>query len=97
MNYNLSPEGAETFPELKQRAGRVFEFLEERHKHGESILLVALGDLGKMLYAAYYDLEWQDVLRAFNFGNSERILCSPEVSSPTPDQTHVFSIKQFNS
>ena len=111
VNYFLSPEGAETFPQLKERASRVLAFLYENHESGlsssresttenkrDSILLVTHGDFGKMFYATYYNLDWKDVLRDFHFGNSEVILCSPKISiPPTPDRTHIFSIKQFNS
>ena len=112
VNYFLSPEGAETFPQLMERARRLLAFLRENHESSvsskesateknegdDSILLVTHGDFGKMFYAAYYNLDWKDVLRDFHFGNSEVILCSHKISMPpTPDQTHIFSIEQFNS
>eukprot|EP00536_Pseudo-nitzschia_multiseries_P017702 jgi/Psemu1/226160/e_gw1.1737.6.1 len=98
INYFLSPEGAETFPQLKERASRALAFLNKKHASSQdSILLVAHGDFGKMFYAAYYDLDWKDVLRDFHFGNAEVILCSPNISKPSSDQTHIFSIEQFNS
>mmetsp|Transcript_23033 Transcript_23033/g.63880 ORF Transcript_23033/g.63880 Transcript_23033/m.63880 type:complete len:258 (+) Transcript_23033:43-816(+) len=118
VNYFLSPEGAETFPQLKERASRALAFLNEQHAAASSassssssssggdcdhdddhsILVVTHGDFGKMFYAAYYDLDWKDVLQEFHFGNSEVILCSPKISRPpSSDQTHIFSIEQFNS
>eukprot|EP00537_Pseudo-nitzschia_pungens_P019683 CAMPEP_0172402882 /NCGR_PEP_ID=MMETSP1061-20121228/56517_1 /TAXON_ID=37318 /ORGANISM="Pseudo-nitzschia pungens, Strain cf. pungens" /LENGTH=240 /DNA_ID=CAMNT_0013137031 /DNA_START=35 /DNA_END=757 /DNA_ORIENTATION=+ len=117
VNYFLSPEGAETFPQLKERASRALAFLNEQHAAAsssasasassssggdgdddDSILVVTHGDFGKMFYAAYYDLDWKDVLQEFHFGNSEVILCSPKISRPpSSDQTHIFSIEQFNS
>ncbi len=59
-----------------------------------SILLVTHGDFGKMLYAAYYDIPWEDVLRQFHFGNSEVLLLSKDSS---PGKAHVFETKQFNA
>jgi hypothetical protein len=46
-----------------------------------------------MIYAAYYNVPWQDVLQQFHFGNSELILLSPD--SPA-DDAHVFTIEQHN-
>jgi broad specificity phosphatase PhoE len=57
----------------------------------KDILLVGHGEFGKMVYAAYYDLDWQQVLKTFNFGNSEVLILSKGVS---PDQAHVVKIKQ---
>jgi sugar lactone lactonase YvrE/broad specificity phosphatase PhoE len=91
VTYFLYPKGAETFPQLIERAKRLLTFLQETHSGNESILLVTHGDFGKMLYAAYYDLEWRDVLEAFHFGNSDLILCSPTITSPpNPKDTHVL-------
>ncbi|KKP43246.1 MAG: hypothetical protein A2639_02975 [Candidatus Staskawiczbacteria bacterium RIFCSPHIGHO2_01_FULL_34_27] len=90
--YFLNPKGAETFPELIDRAKRILSMLEDKHKNG-NILLVGHGDIGKMIYAAYYSLNWEDVLRMFHFGNSELLELSEESS---PDQTHIFEIQQYN-
>lgn len=92
ITYFLSPEGAETFPDLVERGQRLLEKLTAEHTDG-SILLVSHGDLGKMIYAAYYNVPWQDVLQQFHFGNSELILLSPD--SPA-DDAHVFTIEQHN-
>ncbi|KAL9189592.1 hypothetical protein ACHAXT_009267 [Thalassiosira profunda] len=89
INYFLDPDGAETFPDLIQRAKRLlshFDTMTEKNTN-TSILLVTHGDFGKMLYAAYYDLEWVTVLRQFHFGNSEVLLLSKD--SP-PEKAHVF-------
>ena len=59
-----------------------------------SILLVTHGDFGKMIYAAYYNLQWEDVLRQFHFGNSEVLLLSKD--SP-PEKAHLFETLQFNA
>mmetsp|Transcript_9459 Transcript_9459/g.22310 ORF Transcript_9459/g.22310 Transcript_9459/m.22310 type:complete len:219 (-) Transcript_9459:29-685(-) len=92
ISYFLSPEGAETFPELLERGNKVIADIQTKHKEG-SVLLVTHGDFGKMLYAAYYKLDWMDVLKQFHFGNSEVLLLSEE-SSPT--DAHVFQIQQYN-
>lgn len=95
ISYFLKPEGAETFPDLIKRAKRVIDDIVERHKEkgDESILLVTHGDFGKMMYAAYYQLQWEDVLKQFHFGNSEVLLLSKD---STAEMAHVFEIEQFN-
>lgn len=92
ITYFLSPEGAETFPELIERAKRLLRDLNVKHKDG-NILLVSHGDIGKMLYCAYYDLDWKEVLRMFHFGNSDLLLMSP--TSKTED-VYVFQTEQYN-
>lgn len=91
--YFLNPEGAETFPDLLARAEELLKEIYSRHTEG-SFLLVTHGDFGKMIYAQYYRLPWQDVLTQFHFGNSELLLLSPD--SPA-DQAHVFEIQQHNT
>lgn len=93
INYFLSPEGAETFPDLLKRGQKVKEYLESRFKDG-NILVVTHGDFGKMLYASYYNLDWQEVLKLFHFGNSELILLSPDSDAT---DVHVFKIEQHNN
>jgi probable phosphoglycerate mutase len=93
ITYFLDPPGAENFDQLKIRGNKVIDFVKAKHSEGK-ILLVTHGDIGKMIYAAYYNLEWEKVLRLFHFGNSELLELSPESS---PENTHVFTIKQFNS
>jgi probable phosphoglycerate mutase len=90
--YFLSPPGAETFPDLMIRASRLLCQVTNLHPTG-SVLLVTHGDFGKMLYAAFYKLSWEHVLRQFHFGNSEVLLLSEESSA---DQAHVFEIQQYN-
>ena len=93
ISYFLSPEGAETFPDLLERGHKVIADIQSKHKEG-SVLLVTHGDFGKMLYAAYYKQDWMDVLNQFHFGNSEVLLLSEESS---PSESHVFQIQQYNS
>ena len=93
INYFLSPEGAETFPQLLKRARTLLDILLNDHPE-ETLLLVTHGDIGKMLYAAFYHLEWQEVLRSFHFGNSELLLLAEDTQ---PEQRRVFNIRQYNS
>lgn len=91
--YFLEVPGAETFPDLILRAKKLLKSITDKHSNG-NILLVGHGDFGKMVYAAYYDLPWEDVLRSFHFGNSELLLLAPG----TPlEKTRIFKTAQFNS
>ena len=90
--YFLNPEGAETFPQLLERAKEVLNQVKTKHKNG-NILLVTHGDFGKMIYCAYYDLDWMDILTMFHFGNSELLELSEESSA---EESHVFKIEQHN-
>ena len=92
INYFLSPDGAETFPDLISRSQKLLSEISERHKEG-NILLVTHGDIGKMIYAAYYNLDWQDVLRQFHFGNSDLLILSQDSKA---EDAHVFKNQQFN-
>ena len=97
INYFLHPEGAETFPDLIDRAKRLLVQIEEITKDlpsSDAILMVTHGDFGKMLYTAFYNLQWQDVLRQFHFGNSEVLLLSRESGAK---DAHVFETKQYNA
>jgi len=95
ITYFLHPEKAETFDDLIERANRLLSNLSVHHdSNADSILLVTHGDFGKMLYAAYYNLAWKDVLQQFHFGNSEVLLLSNESS---PDCAKMFEIQQYNS
>ena len=90
--YFLNPEGAETFPQLIERATQMLAALQKKHPDG-TILLVSHGDYGKMIYAAYYHLDWKEVLKMFHFGNSELLELSPDSSA---ESAHVFTIAQYN-
>lgn len=70
--YFLKAEGAESFPQLFQRAQGVLRQLEEKHLQG-NIMFVTHGDIGKMIYAAYYELPWPSVLQEVVFSNAECI------------------------
>ena len=58
-----------------------------------TILLVTHGDFGKMLYAAFYQLAWEEVLRGFHFGNSEVLLLAADTAAA---DAHVFKVRQHN-
>ncbi len=92
IKYFLSPAGAETFPELIIRAKKLLDDLAAKHPAG-NILLVSHGDIGKMIYAAYYDLDWKEVLSQFHFGNSDLLILSPQSNAA---ESHVFKSEQYN-
>lgn len=92
ITYFLSPEGAETFPDMMDRAGMLIKKIEAKHNDG-NILLVAHGDIGKMIYAKYYGLDWKQVLTQFHFGNCDLLLMSQDSS---PEAAHVLKVAQYN-
>ena len=92
VNYVLFPEGGETFPQLIERAHKALDYITNKNKEG-NILLATHGDFGKMLYAAYYNIDRKSVLMDFHFGNSEVLLLSPD--SPA-ENAHIFQTKQYN-
>jgi len=87
--YFLNPKGAETFPALIKRSKIILSLLKNKHKDG-NILLVTHGDIGKMIYATYYHLNWREVLKMFHFDNTELLELSRTSSSKN---THVFKTK----
>lgn len=92
ITYFLSPTGAETFPILLLRASKILEWIHERHNN-ESVLLVTHGDIGKMIFTAFYHLDWENVLSEFHFGNSELLLLSDDSK---PEEAQIFKVKQYN-
>ena len=92
ITYFLNPEWSETFPDLIKRAKKVLNFIDKKHNN-QNILLAMHWDIWKMIYAAYYDLEWKNVLTMFHFWNSELLLLSRDSN---PEDTHIFNIKQYN-
>lgn len=92
ITYFLSPEGAETFPVLLERGKQALAEVQAKHQDG-SVLLVTHGDIGKMLYAAYYNLPWMDILTMFHFGNSELLLLAHDSKA---EDAHVIHIEQHN-
>lgn len=92
VTYFLKPKGAETFPKLMERASKIITLIKERHERG-NILLCCHGDIGKMLYANYYGVDWEDVLKSFHFENAEMLILSENTKK---ENAHVFKIKQEN-
>ncbi|MFA4942307.1 MAG: histidine phosphatase family protein [Patescibacteria group bacterium] len=77
--YFLNPYGAETFPQLLKRGRKVLSEIKKKHKDG-NILLVAHGDISKMIFSAYYHLDWASGLKMIHFRNSDALLLSPKAS-----------------
>ena len=94
ISYFLNPIGGETFPELYERAQRVLDSLKQKYSDG-SILLVSHGDICKMIYAAYHQLTWQEVLPLFHFGNAELVLLSPDTTNFS--EAKLFDARQYNN
>lgn len=92
ITYFLSPEGAETFPGLVKRGQKILEIIRSKHKDG-NILLVCHGDIGKMIYCAFYNLNWQEILHKFHFGNSEVLALSEHSHS---DDVYLYQTVQHN-
>ena len=85
VNYFLNPYGAETFPQLLIRAKKVLAEIKKSYKSG-NILLVTHGDMGKMLFAAYYHLDWLKAIKMFYLKNSDALLLSPGLN---PKQAYI--------
>lgn len=77
VTYFLSAKGAETFPQMMTRSRRILKRIAVRYPDG-NVILVTHNDIGKMLYASYYDLDWKEVLTAFHFGNADILLLSAD-------------------
>lgn len=90
--YFLDAEGAETFPDLIQRAKKLLSYLEENYSG--NILLTTHGDFWKMLYTAYYNLDRKEVLQSFHFWNTEVLLLDKDTD---PKHAHLFQIPQENA
>lgn len=92
ITYFLEADGAETFPDLIHRAKNLLKKIQATYSDG-NILLATHGDIGKMIYAAFYNLDWKTVLTQFHFGNCDLLLMSKD--SP-PENAHVFKVVQHN-
>ena len=92
ITYFLNPTGAETFPDLLNRAEILLKKIEDTHTEG-NVLLVTHGDIGKMIYAKYYELDWKQVLTKFHFGNCDLLLMSKDSHA---EESHVFRTLQHN-
>ncbi|MHB8652201.1 MAG: histidine phosphatase family protein [Minisyncoccota bacterium] len=88
VTHFLNPNEAETFPDLTRRAGLLLEKIKNKHKSG-NVLLVCHGDIGKMIYAKYYNLNWVTVLSQFHFGNGDLLLLSEDSPAGEPHVVHL--------
>ncbi len=91
--YFLSPEGAETFDDLMKRANEILVHILGDTTLDGHILMMCHGDIGKMLYAAYYSVPWREILTDFHFGNCELLLLDHDSD---PGERHVLKFEQFN-
>lgn len=70
VDYFLTGEGVEQFPDAYRRALKVLDFIKTKYPK-ENVLLVTHGDFGKMLRAAYYGWTWEQGLKTPYFANTE--------------------------
>jgi broad specificity phosphatase PhoE len=89
IGYFLDGEGVETFPQALARAQKTLNWVHSHHKNGK-VLLVAHGDIGMMLFAAFHKTPWKEALAHFHFGNSELLLLKEDMHH----KPHVFEIDQ---
>ena len=82
----------ETFPDLLERSEKLIKKIEERHPN-KKVLFVSHGDIGKMIYAKFYDLPWKDVLSDFHFGNTEILHLSRSID---PKDARIYVAVQHN-
>lgn len=61
ITYFLEVEGAETFPILYQRGMDALVMIQKEYPD-QNCLIVAHGDIGKMIQAAYYGWSWEQAL-----------------------------------
>jgi broad specificity phosphatase PhoE len=71
VHYFLDAEGAESFPELLARARSVMDEIKSKYNNGENILIVAHGDIIKMLMAVHHGWSWEDGLRTKHIETGE--------------------------
>lgn len=71
VNYFLDVEDSETFPQLYERAS---DLLKSFSNINNNILFVTHGDIGKMLYASYYNIPWRDALMNTSYFENANII-----------------------
>ncbi len=59
--FLVETEGSEDFPRCFERARKVLQEIEKRYKN-KNILIVAHGDIGKMIQALYHKWDWERAL-----------------------------------
>ena len=69
VNYFLEAQGAEKFPDLYKRAQKNLYEIKEKNIN-ENVLVVAHGDIGKMLRAAHHRWTWREGLKKPYFENT---------------------------
>ncbi len=69
VNYFLEAKDAEDFPTLYKHGGKVLENIRKIHPN-ETVLLVAHGDIGKMIRAVYRGWTWEEGLKTPYFDNT---------------------------
>lgn len=69
VNYFLEAQGAEKFPDLYKRAQKILYEIKEKHIN-ENVLVVAHGDIGKMMRAAHHKWTWEEGLNKPYFENT---------------------------
>lgn len=84
--YFLTAEGAEAFPDLMERGRQVLDVVRRDHPDG-NVLLMTHGAVGKIIYAAYYKLDWQSVMENFHFGKADLLLLGDGLP---PEKAQVF-------
>ncbi|OGN09581.1 MAG: hypothetical protein A3J46_02370 [Candidatus Yanofskybacteria bacterium RIFCSPHIGHO2_02_FULL_41_11] len=70
ITYFLEVEGAEDFPALLERGKKILAEIQERHSDS-NILIVCHGDIGKMIRAAYHNIDWETSLKTYYFDNTQ--------------------------
>jgi probable phosphoglycerate mutase len=73
INYFLTGEGVEEFPDCYKRAQKVLAYIKQQHPN-ENVLLATHGDFGKMLRAAFYGWEWERGIMTPYFANTEVLI-----------------------
>ncbi len=92
VTYFLEAEGSEDYPTAFARAERALQIIITRHTEG-SVLLVCHSDIGKLLFASYYNKPWLEVLSTFHFGNCELLELS---KTSQAESSHIIKLEQFN-
>ena len=67
--YFIEAKGAEDFPSLYQRGKKILEEISQRHPN-KNILIVAHGDIGKMIRAVYHNWTWEEGIKTPYFENT---------------------------
>lgn len=69
VNYFIEAKNAESFSALYYRAQEILNKIQKRHPDS-TILIVAHGDIGKMIRGVHYGLNWEESLQTPFFSNA---------------------------